>query len=739
MVSGESMESVDRLKALLFDDETRALSELAERLEALAKSEGDRRAVIVAEIDELAERAERDRADLAARIEALNARLGTPEVLRSSVASVLDGALVDAEASRHDEMSQAMAPLVVRTIKSEIRNSQDEMVEALYPITGRMVSAYVASAMRDLMAQVNSSLDQNWLMLRLKSLSTGRSPAELALASSQRLAVEDVYLIRRFSGELVGHWPKPVGGDRDQVLSGVLSAITEFTTEAFKAEGSSLRQVDLGPSRLYLRASPTYLLAVRTHGFAPGAVERVIDEEFLGTLEQNRDRLMQDTSKTTPWMPPANGSRGAETGNTEILSDLYARLGTRIDDTERRLLAPPFGLTPLRLLAVFVGLPLLAWVLWYAVGVVETQRVANAAREVIAADGSLKGYPLRIAVTGRGSTLAVHGLVPSDIAKADLAKGLAARLPAVHLEDETTPVATAPDATPAIAEVRREVAALGAESQRIAIRRALDRAVRRLEQTRPDLAGLKAAASGGSAASIAGATRTLDETIRDLKAERARLEAPITDKARVESTGALIEVAHRLANVGAAIGGLIGDGKPAVAVPLKQSGDIADSAEDVAAEAERLAAITITAASTYSLSQRPAPVVEKPAPADPRAVLERWCRNNAVFFADSADYRDPARAKATIEELAGLLRNTNAVVRVIGYVDERGAQQRNASLAQERADKVAADLRAAGAPATRVAAVGRKTPLDISPEVGTASPNRRVEFELGFIGETPGP
>jgi outer membrane protein OmpA-like peptidoglycan-associated protein len=120
-------------------------------------------------------------------------------------------------------------------------------------------------------------------------------------------------------------------------------------------------------------------------------------------------------------------------------------------------------------------------------------------------------------------------------------------------------------------------------------------------------------------------------------------------------------------------------------------------------------------------------------------VLERWCRNNAVFFADNADYRDPARAKATIEELADLMRNTNAVVRAIGYVDERGAQQRNATLAQERADHVAADLRAAGAPAARVAAVGRKTLLDISPEVGTNSPNRRVEFELGFIGETSGP
>ena len=31
-------------------------------------------------------------------------------------------------------MPRAIAPLVVRTIKTELRNSQDEMVEALYPM-----------------------------------------------------------------------------------------------------------------------------------------------------------------------------------------------------------------------------------------------------------------------------------------------------------------------------------------------------------------------------------------------------------------------------------------------------------------------------------------------------------------------------------------------------------------------------------------------------------------------------
>jgi hypothetical protein len=46
-----------------------------------------------------------------------------------------------------------------------------------------------------------------------------------------------------------------------------------------------------------------------------------------------------------------------------------------------------------------------------------------------------------------------------------------------------------------------------------------------------------------------------------------------------------------------------------------------------------------------------------------------------------------------------------------------------------------AALLARSVPAGRLVAVGRLDSLDLSPTSGESSPNRRVEFEVGFEGE----
>ena len=167
-----STTGVERLKELLFDSEARAFSELSRRVDLVFE------------------------------------RAGTEERFRGSVAEVLDGALRTAEVSRHAELASAVAPLVVKTIKTEIRNSQDELVEAIYPVTGRIVQAYLTSALRDLANDINRRFELNPVMLRLRSFITGKSVAELALAATQRLRLEEIYLIRRGTGELMARWPE---------------------------------------------------------------------------------------------------------------------------------------------------------------------------------------------------------------------------------------------------------------------------------------------------------------------------------------------------------------------------------------------------------------------------------------------------------------------------------------------------------------------------------------------------
>ena len=122
-----------RLKELLFDNEVETLSELDKRLGS---------------IEHVNRQQERQNAETVQRIDQLFDRAGTEERFRSSVAVVLDKALEEAELRNHEQMSRAVAPLVVNTIRTELRNSQDELVDIMFPITGRMVKSYLAAEMK---------------------------------------------------------------------------------------------------------------------------------------------------------------------------------------------------------------------------------------------------------------------------------------------------------------------------------------------------------------------------------------------------------------------------------------------------------------------------------------------------------------------------------------------------------------------------------------------------------------
>jgi len=307
-------QDVNRLKELLFENESRALTDLNRRMDIVFD------------------------------------RAGSTERFTASVAAVLDQALAQAEIQKHSEVSHAIAPLIVQTIKTEIRGSQDELAEALYPSLGRMVRAYVVSAIRDLMDEINRRLESNRFMLRLRSILTGRSVAELAFVEGQRLKVEEIFLIRRGLGELLAHWPSINGPTaHDQRISGILTAINEVATEAFDADKAALRRIDLGTSLIYLRASPTHLLAAKCRGVAPVAVERLIDEKYLATIERLRALFNGGTDANVP---------GRALNN--LLGDLSDTLETCIAEQHAKLMRRRTGLSPAIVLVWGIGLALAA-------------------------------------------------------------------------------------------------------------------------------------------------------------------------------------------------------------------------------------------------------------------------------------------------------------------------------------------------------------------------------------------
>ncbi len=202
-----SHETVARLKELLFDQESRELDTLAGR---------------IAELQE---------------------RAGSDQQFQRSVAKVLEGALEQVEADRqsHLDVSEAMAPMVLRTFRKEMASetTKAQIADIMYPSMGQMVRRYMASAIQDMMEDINRRLDakfaQNPVLSALRSVFSRRSLAQQAIADAQRLDVVEIYLVRRGSGALIHRWEQiapgvsssgdgsvRVGGNRDALISGFL-------------------------------------------------------------------------------------------------------------------------------------------------------------------------------------------------------------------------------------------------------------------------------------------------------------------------------------------------------------------------------------------------------------------------------------------------------------------------------------------------------------------------------------
>jgi outer membrane protein OmpA-like peptidoglycan-associated protein len=642
------------------------------------------------------------------RIDAVFDRAGTTERFQSSIASVLDGALREAEVARHEDMASAIAPLILRTVKTEIVNSRDELVEVLYPQLGKMLRAFVSAEIKRVIDDANRRFERNPVMLRLNALLTGRSASELALSDIQRLQVETVFLIRRATGELVARWPQcETGSNLDHVMGGVLTAINEFTLEAFKAEGSALRQIDLSGSQVYLRVSPTFLLAAKCAGSSPAGVETAFDDEFLNLLERRQGTLDA---------VGLGGRSGAD--GSALMADLAHRLEARLSALQPQPAALHGGVRPLTLLATLIGLPLAAWLAWGLYVDYRIAHVERVARDVVAADADMRGYPTGYRVGQRGRALAISGLAPSGAVKDRVIAQVSALLPDVAIQNELSAVPVGGiDTEPLLAMMSARQAAFETDVTAKATARSDARARRLLSDMvlvlKPFLA------EQGSPQTLAGLAAEAD--VLDTS-----LAVPVTGAEREKLAQRTLSLADKMAALAP------------VRVAVKSRSVTSDEmdlilvgAESALASADAYAAERMIEARIKAISL---PVIPPPSP---REQLEQFARSHAVFFGDGTSLRDEAQARQTLDELAALIVRSPGIVRLIGYTDEAGLPAKNAGLAKSRADVVAAELIARGVPQQSLVQLSRTSPeTTISPVTGSSSSNRRVEFEVGFIGES---
>ncbi len=196
-----------------------------------------------------------------------------------------------------EKLTQIIAPVMDRALRTSIEQNREEMIEALYPIIGQTVVRAVREAVQDLArtvdARVRTSFSPGLVFERLQARMRGVSSADLALRDALPFRVEQVFLIHRASGLLLRHVSiDPAATQDSDLVSGMLTAVRDFAADAFgRRAGEQLDVIEYGGRRILIEAAEDVYLAVVVDGVEPSGFraemrDRVIDIEnrYYGLL-----------------------------------------------------------------------------------------------------------------------------------------------------------------------------------------------------------------------------------------------------------------------------------------------------------------------------------------------------------------------------------------------------------------------------------------------------------------------
>lgn len=274
------MNDYESLKELLFDDETQEIKKLKSELSALLKETQD------------------------------------PDLIIQRLTPVIGELLKETISNSSDEISKVMAPIMGDAIKEQVKTQKNTIVDALYPVMGNMIAKFVSSALKDMLDEINSKVQDNLSMSAIKRKITARlkgvSESELLLQESQFGSIETIFLIHTASGLLMWEGSQEEEGNSEaEMVSAMLSAIRGFVNDwvAKNDEVFELNTIEYGDSKIYLEVAGSCYLAVVVRGEIRVKMQERITDALSALVESYGDDFSEFNGDTSLLNYEAIGAR----------------------------------------------------------------------------------------------------------------------------------------------------------------------------------------------------------------------------------------------------------------------------------------------------------------------------------------------------------------------------------------------------------------------------------------------
>ncbi len=205
-----------------------------------------------------------------------------------------------------ETFSEDYKEIINKLIEVKLKNSQEEIVNSLYPSLGRMIKKYIGHQFELLKENIDNSVKKTFspagFKRRVKSFFTGVKESELILSNANNYTIQEVFLIERDSGLLMGSASLHTTFDQD-VVAGMLTAIKAFVEDAFKKEKQELEFIEYGNYKIVIQTFFSYYMAAAIDG-------TMITQEKFDVEESMHDFASAELT----------GAKSSEVSNSELIS-----------------------------------------------------------------------------------------------------------------------------------------------------------------------------------------------------------------------------------------------------------------------------------------------------------------------------------------------------------------------------------------------------------------------------------
>ncbi len=189
-----------------------------------------------------------------------------------------------------DNFPREFGTMVDETIDKRLKSSQEELLNIIYPVLGQMIRKFVSQQFQMLKDsidyQVKNTFSSRGILGRFRAKLFGVKDSDLMLGELDAPIVQEVYVIQRYSGLLMGSYSKTETIDQD-LIAGMLTAIKSFVEDAFQKEREELEMIQYGSFKIIIQNYYKYYIAVAISGSLKERDRDELSEKIL-TFAQNK-------------------------------------------------------------------------------------------------------------------------------------------------------------------------------------------------------------------------------------------------------------------------------------------------------------------------------------------------------------------------------------------------------------------------------------------------------------------